>query len=312
MSRPLKTNGFHAGFTLVELLVVISIIAMLVAVLLPALSKARAAVRTTVCQTQLRQHGIALHAYAGDYRSQLVPQRYRRDATISISGTDYHNWGLILSAYLDNRYGSPSQYANTRWRDGVVVKPGTVHACPSENYLNGTGSGMPDGVPSTLPQANGQISYAGANHFTTSPSTGSARYIWTSYALNAYATRRDVDETYSTDSTIAWSIGSRLARMEQKRYPSSLWIFGEAYFALKAPATMIATRLDTSPTTIKTNFERHGGSMNVTHLDGHVKNIGLESREGVIATTETGSTTRVSYIMEYKHWGHYHDSSRGW
>ena len=52
------------GFTLVELLVVISIIAMLLAILMPALKKARDVARSVICQARNRQIGIALNTYA--------------------------------------------------------------------------------------------------------------------------------------------------------------------------------------------------------------------------------------------------------
>jgi prepilin-type N-terminal cleavage/methylation domain-containing protein len=60
-----------AGFTLVELLVVIGIIAVLVSLLLPALNKAREAAYRTQCLANLRSLGQAIHLYAGKYKDQV-------------------------------------------------------------------------------------------------------------------------------------------------------------------------------------------------------------------------------------------------
>src|SRR5689334_13357096 len=54
----------RGGFTLVELLVVISIVALLVGLLLAGLTKARQVAQSASCLSQLRQIGVALANYA--------------------------------------------------------------------------------------------------------------------------------------------------------------------------------------------------------------------------------------------------------
>ncbi len=61
-----------AGFTLLELLVVISIIALLIAILMPALSGAREAARRVECAARARQYTTAMHLFATDQRGQVI------------------------------------------------------------------------------------------------------------------------------------------------------------------------------------------------------------------------------------------------
>jgi len=62
------------SFTLIELLVVVAIIAVLVAILLPALAQAREAARTIQCKNNLRQLGLAMVVYQGDFK--YVPYHF--------------------------------------------------------------------------------------------------------------------------------------------------------------------------------------------------------------------------------------------
>lgn len=59
------------GFTLVELLVVVSIIALLIAILLPSLRKAREQAKCAVCLSNLHQMGLSLTTYALENRDHF-------------------------------------------------------------------------------------------------------------------------------------------------------------------------------------------------------------------------------------------------
>ncbi len=68
-------SGGRCAFTLIELLIVIAIIAVLISILLPALGGAKESGRLVVCQSNLRQIGVAMTMYANDNREQIWHSR---------------------------------------------------------------------------------------------------------------------------------------------------------------------------------------------------------------------------------------------
>ena len=117
-SSPARATG-RAGFTLVELLVVIGIIALLIAVLLPALSRARATALDLRCQTNLRQIGTSAMLYANDWRGVLP----RADSEYDPDPADPNNpriedWLKQIEPYIKE------QFSSTSWRSAEL------YGCP--------------------------------------------------------------------------------------------------------------------------------------------------------------------------------------
>lgn len=65
--------GRAKAFTLIELLTVIAIIGILAAILIPVVGSVRERARGAVCQTNLRNFGMALFLYAEDNQGRLPP-----------------------------------------------------------------------------------------------------------------------------------------------------------------------------------------------------------------------------------------------
>jgi prepilin-type N-terminal cleavage/methylation domain-containing protein len=137
---PGQKTLYQKGFTLVELLVVISIIALLLAILMPALGKAREQGQKVVCMSNTKQLQLGWSVYAENNNGKLVfgsTTRVRQSGwhklTWQISALHSEPSWVACPWYTnENEEGAgeipPAIFNTDPWYNDELIKMGTLYS----------------------------------------------------------------------------------------------------------------------------------------------------------------------------------------
>jgi prepilin-type N-terminal cleavage/methylation domain-containing protein len=131
-----RGGGGRRGFTLIELLVVIAIIAILIGLLLPAVQKVREAAARLKCQNNLKQMGIAVHAYA-DANQKLPSSGEGITPGTGITDFDTHSFFVYILPYIEQdnlfrQFDLFQRYDATASGVAAAKSRVPIYECPSD------------------------------------------------------------------------------------------------------------------------------------------------------------------------------------
>jgi len=178
------------GFTLVELLVVIAIIAVLISILLPSLNKAREASRQVVCQSNIRQVGLAMMMYANANQGWTPPADNTNAFLKTPPNIGYANGMGWVRRLVQGKYISASPQTQADHSDAFF--------CPSDNYSSNT-------------DISGNVNYLPAGASTYKPyRTGAGGYTlqWVSPGARFDGVNGDIWCSTDTSGTIKATDGN--------------------------------------------------------------------------------------------------------
>ena len=292
--KPRITNPKSTGFTLVELLVVITIIGILIALLLPAVQAAREAARKMQCSNNLKQVGLGIATY--ESAANAYPMGVCWSSVYGSSG-GRNGWVVAILPYieLENLYNSLNLFPTTGWsadngvNDKIYTTVIPTYRCPSDTQepfacngyqlsrTNYVGCFSPNGT--LVEKSAYPLRYASDSGPLSNPATPRAIFNWNISRIVADV-KDGTSNTVAVSETIAgtsidlrgawweeWGYSYSHARTPNSAIPDAMWLPSYTCVSTQeAPCTDAANWSDENYAA----RSRHAGGVNACLLDGSV------------------------------------------
>lgn len=282
-------HSLRGAFTLVELLVVIAIIGLLIGMLLPAINAAREAGRRMLCQSHLKQIGIAVNQHHD--ANGFYPEGRSSTNQLGVS------WAYRLLPYVEEREAYFSHVPDQPvWADEnakAMRTPVPIYFCPSRrgaaadrNFDNN------DDVPLLLASAAGGDYAANAGSHYMYRETENVRG---DRAGPIYTFSRITSKQVTDGQSHTFAVGERhIPRPLDDVIDDMIHYFqgDTAFHASDSPWTVLADtrrglasgKQDLS----RTKFgSEHPGVTHFVFLDGHVEPITNDTPRNVLHALST-------------------------